>query len=155
MSCEELLGDDFNLFWDSADNWDTPTWVRQTSIGDLGFDAARKQVEIPKRIRTATYKNGRGDWELTFTMNYSRSNAFHRAVVAAIAADGDNPLHLAIVDGDDITDNEASYWEGWFTLAGPLNAALDEGATIEVTGKPSCFIGAADDELPQFVQGET
>lgn len=155
MACDELLGDDFNIFWDTADNWDTPTWVRQISLGDIGFDPAREQVEIPKRIATKTYKNGRGDWELTFTMNYSRSNSFHRAVVLAASSGGQNPLHLALVDGDDITDTEASIWEAWWEVAGPISGSLDEGATVEVTCKPSCETGAADDELPTFTQGET
>ena len=155
MACEELLGDDFNIFWDTEDDFADPTWVRQLSLGDIGFNPNRAQVEIPKRIRTKTYKNGRGDWEVTFTMNYSRSNSFHRAIMLAITSDGQNPLHLAICDGDDIDDPEASYAHAWWEVAGPLSASLDEGATVEITCKPSCFLGDDDDELPEFVQGST
>lgn len=145
---DELLGDDFALFWDTAGDFASPTFVLQVSVGDLGFDPANEQVEIPIRIPVKVYKKGRGDWTLSFTMNYDKGNDFHMAVRDAITS-GD-PIHLAIADGDDI--DTADYWHAWWMLSGPLGASLDSGATIEVEGKVHHDRGDADDELPEFVE---
>jgi hypothetical protein len=145
---DELLGDDFRLFWDSNDDFASPTWVEEVSIGDLGFDPQNEQVEIPIRIPVKVYKKGRGDWTLSFTMNYDKSNTFHMAVRDAITT-GD-PIHLAIADGDSMLT--ADYWHAWWMLSGSLDAALDSNATIEVEGKVHHDRGDADDELPAFVE---
>ena len=150
---DELLGDDFNLFWDSTGDFDNPSWQRQISIGDLGFDPANEQVEIPKRIRTKVYKKGRGDWTLSFTSNYSRGSNFHRAVLDAVA--NGTKIHLAICDGDDIDDPEATYWHGWWLLTGPVSGSLDEAASIEVEGHCHHDTGEDDSELPELVVGST
>lgn len=144
----ELLGDDFSLFWDSNDDWDSPSWVAQISVGDIGMDHANEQVEIPLRIAVKVYKKGRGDWSLTFTSNYDRSNAFHMAVRDAIRT-GD-PIHLAFADGDDI--ETADYTHAWWMLSGPIEASLDNPASIDVEAKVHHFRGDNDDELPEFVE---
>jgi hypothetical protein len=145
---EELLGDDFNLFWDSDGDFDSPAWAIQVSIGDLGFDTASEQVEIPLRIPVKVYKGGRGDWTLSFTMNYDKTNTFHMAVRAAIT--NKTPIHLAFCDGDDIVTDD--YWHAWWLLSGPIDAALDSGATIEIEGKCHHYRGPADADLPAFVE---
>ncbi len=55
---DELLGDDFRLYYDTADSYDSPTWVEQKSVGDIGFDPGNEQVEIPVRIAFKIYKKG-------------------------------------------------------------------------------------------------
>lgn len=143
----ELLGDDFRLFWDEDDSWSAPSWVEIISIGDLGFDPAKEQVEIPIRIPTKVYKSGRGDWTLSFTLNYDPDDAFCLAVIDAI--NNGTKIHLAIADGDNAaTDNK---WEAWWMLAGPLDAALDTNASFDVEGKVHFDRGAGGDELPRFV----
>ena len=146
---EELLGDDFRIFWDSADDYASPDWHEQVSLGDVGFDPGNEQVEIPIRIPFKVYKKGRADWSLTFTMNYDRENEFHMAVRDAITT-GD-PIHLALCDSDDI--DATDYWHAWWFVSGPIGASLDSGATIEVEGKIHHDRGEADDELPAFVTG--
>jgi|SRR5690606_13821420 len=147
----ELLGDDFKLYYDDASSFDSPTWEEQISIGDLGFDPASEQVEIPKRIGTKVYKKGRGDWSLTFTMNYDPDSEFCMEVVDAINTG--SKIHLAIADGD--IDNGANYWHAWWMLSGPLDAALDTNANFEVEAKPHHDLGEEGDELPVFVPAGT
>ena len=145
---EELLGDDFNLFWDADGSFSSPAWERLVSVGDLGFDTGNEQVEIPLRIAVKVYKKGRGDWTLSFTMNYDKTNLFHMAVRDALTT-GD-PIHLAICDGDDIDTGD--YWHAWWFVTGPIDASLDNNANIEVEGKVHHFRGDNDDELPAFVE---
>lgn len=144
MSAEKL-GDDFRLNYDANSNYSTPSWSNQTSIGDLSFDFGIEQVEIPKRIGYKTYKKGRADWELGFTMNYDANNTFHTAVRSAIEAG--TKLHLAVSDGT-ITTNGTHYWHGWWLLTGNLDASLDSAAAIEVTGKCHHDTGTSDAEAP-------
>jgi hypothetical protein len=150
---EEMLGDDCNVFWNSDDPivFNSPTWERQISLGDLEFDPANEQVEIPKRIATKTYKKGRGDWTLSFTMNIDLTNDFHMAVIASITA-GD-PIHLAFCLGDDI--DEDPYWHAKWFASGPVGANLDEGATVEVECKPHFDTGTNDADLPTYVPNST
>lgn len=143
---EELLGDDLKLYYDSASDFTTPTWVEQISVGDIGFDPQNEQVEIPKRIAFKTYKKGRGDWTLSFTMNIDVTNTFHVAVMDAIT-DG-TPIHLALALGD---IDAGGYWHAWWFLSGPVDAALDSNANIEVEGKCHHDLGEYDDEFPAFV----
>ena len=143
---DELLGDDFTLNWDQDSSYSYPNWLAAVSAGDLGFDPGNEQVEIPKRIAFKTYKKGRGDWALSFTMNYDPTNLFHIAVRNAITT-GDK-IHLAIADGDIST---ANYWHAWWFLSGPLDASLDTNANIEVEGKVHNDTGSGDTELPAFV----
>lgn len=150
---DELLGDDFNLFWDTATNFETPTYVRQVSLGDIGFDTDPEHVEIPKRIRSKVFKKGRDNWTLTFTSNYSRNADFHRAVLNAIVTG--EKIHLAICDGDDIEDAEANVWHAMWLLKGPIGASLDNPASIEVEGHPHHDTGESDEEQPEYIPGET
>lgn len=143
----ELLGDDFKVYWDQAGSYASPTWGSpQTSIGDAGIDPANEQVEIPKRIAFKAYKKGRGDWSLSFTSNIDDTNTFHKALLAAIAAG--TRLHLAIAAGAIATE---PYWHAWWMLTGPVDAALDSAASIEVEGKPHHDMGASDTEIPAYV----
>lgn len=144
----ELLGDDFRLFWDSADDYANPNWEEQVSIGDLGFDPAGEQVEIPIRISTKVYKKGRKDWTLSFTANYNKGDDFFEAVLDAVS--NGTKIHLAIVDGDDTATS--NYWHAWWMLTGAIAAGLDSPATIDVEGKVHFDRGAADDELPAYVE---
>lgn len=144
MSAEKL-GDDFTLNYTANAVYATPTWTAQTSIGDLGFDFAREQVEIPKRISTKVYKGGRMDWELSFTMNYDANNTFHTAVRSAIEAG--SKVHLALADGN-IATNTTHYWHAWWILTGNLDAGLDNAASIEVKGKCHHDTGTADADIP-------
>ncbi len=143
----ELLGDDFRLFWDSGDSWTSPTWETIISIGDLGFDPAKELVEIPIRIGTKVYKSGRGDWTLSYTLNVDPSDPFYLACVDSI--NNGTKIHLAI--GDNAVVANANLWEGWWVLSGPLDAALDTNASIDVEGKVHFDRGLAGDELPRFV----
>lgn len=154
MSCENLLGDDFNIFWDSADNWDTPTWVRILDATDIVFDPNRTQVEIRKRIRHKTYKKGMHDWELSFTLNYNPANEFCQQIRTCLYDDNTNII-VALADGDSMTDPAVTYWRAHWEVFGPLNANLDEPAEIEITLKVSCDTGDDDSELPEMVEGET
>jgi hypothetical protein len=143
----ELLGDDFQLFYDTAGNFTSPTWVIQPSIGDLGFDPANEQVEIPLRITVKVYKKGRGDWTLSFTMNYDKSNTFHMAVMTAIR--NGTRIHLAFVDGSTISGS--NYYHAWWLLTGPIDGALDSAGSVEIEGKVHHDRGGAGTELPAFV----
>lgn len=144
MSAEKL-GDDFRLNYDANSNYSTPSWSNQTSVGDIGFDFAAEQVEIPKRIGFKTYKGGRQDWELSFSMNYDANNSFHTAVRGAIEAQ--TKLHLALSDGN-IATNGTHYWHAWWMLSGNLDASLDSPATIDVTGKCHFDTGTSDNQPP-------
>lgn len=148
MPVAELLGDHFQVYLDIEDpqSFTLPSWQRQTSIGDIGFDWAKEQVEIPKRKSVKGYQGGRQDWEFTFTMNYDRDNAFHQLVIAHI--ENSEPLHLALTDG--ILDDDAeNLWHAWWLLTGPLDASLDTNANIEITAKVHTYAGSADDEDPE------
>lgn len=143
---DELLGEDFKLYYDSAGDWDTPDWEEQTSVGDLSFDPQNEQVEIPKRKAFKFYKKGRGDWSLGFTMNYDKDNQFHVAIAGAIES-GD-PVHLAFADGD-IDDPGTVYYHAWFLVGGPHDASLDTNANIEVEAKIHTYEGEYGDEQPK------
>lgn len=143
----ELLGDDFKLYWDQAGSYGSPTWGDpQTSIGDVGIDSNSEDVEIPKRITSKAYKGGRDDWRITFTMNIDDTNAFHKAVLAAIAAK--TRMHLAVAAGAIATE---PYWHGWWRLKGPIDAALDSAASVQVEGMPHHDMGVGDTEIPVYV----
>jgi hypothetical protein len=146
---EELLGDDFRIFWDDNDDYVSPNWIEQISLGDIGFDPGNEQVEIPIRIPFKVYKKGRADWALSFTMNYDKTNLFHMATREAIT--NGTPIHIALCDGDDIDADD--YWHAWWFLSGPIDAALDTNANIAVEGKIHHDRGVAGDELPAFVTG--
>lgn len=145
----EMLGEDFELYYDSGDNYSSPTWGgEQCSVGDVGFDQGGENVEVPKRCGTKAYKKGRNDWRLTFTMNFEKDDTFHEAVRDAIRT-GD-PIHLALADGD-IANNTTDYWHAWWLLSGPLDASLDTPATYEVEAMPHTNMGVNNDEVPAFV----
>lgn len=148
----ELLGDDYELCLDTAStgagDYDTPTWAKQTSLGDIKFDTASEKPEIPKRIGTKVYKKGRDDWKLSFTMNFDPANTFHVKIRDAIRT-GDK-VHLGLFEGPNAT---ADFHHAWFLLTGPLDASLDSPASYEVEGVPHHDMGAGDAEVPAFVAG--
>lgn len=137
-----LLGDEFKLFYDSAGNFSTPTWVEQVDVSDIGWDTANEKVEIPRRVGFKTYKKGRSDLSFTFKMNIDPSNTFHKAMIAAIIAG--TKVHLAIAPG---LIAVGGYWHGFFLLNGPVDAALDSPATVDIEGS----VHAEDANLPAFV----
>lgn len=143
----ELLGDDFKLFWDSAEDFDSPTWVEIISVGDMGFEPGLEQVEIPIRIPFKVYKKGRADWSLTFTANVNPGNAYYNALLDAV--NNGTKIHLAI--GEGAMDDDPNYWHAWFFVSGPIDASLDSPGTIDVEGKIHHDRGVGDDELPMFV----
>lgn len=145
----ELLGNDIHIFWDSAANYSSPSWQKQISFGDLGFDPGIVPVEIPLRIGFTTYKGGRSDGELTFTMNYSADNNWHTAIRDAIRSRG--RVHLAIVEGSAVATND--YLHAWFLLGGPLGAGLDDVASYDVSGKFHHDIGLNMGEIPAYAEG--
>ena len=138
----ELLGDDYKLFYDTASSFGSPTWVEQISVGDIGYDTANEQVNIPKRVAFKLYKKGRSDLKFSFKMNIDTSNTFHKAMVAAI--NGGTKIHLAISPG---AIASGGYWHGWFLLNAPLDASLDSAATFDVEAK----VHADDTNMPAFV----
>lgn len=146
----EMLGDAFTLNYDNTANYASPSWVAQTSIGDIGFDMANETPEIPKRIGTKVYKSGRQDWRLTATMNYDPANAFHAAVRDAIRTGG--KIHMAIAEGN-IATNTTDFWHAWWLVKGPLDASLDQAATYELECMPHHDMGTGDTEVPIFVAG--
>jgi len=148
---EELLGDDFRIFWDQDNDFDTPDWVEEISIGDMSFDPGNKQVEIPKRIPFVTYKKGRADWSLKFNLNYDKTNDMHMAIRDAIT--NGTKIHLAICDGDNITEND--YWHANWFVTGPLDGALDKPAGYAVEGKIHFDTGTDGSETPAFVNGSS
>lgn len=148
----ELLGDDYELALDTAasgaGSYSTPTWAKQTSLGDIKFDMANETPEIPKRIVTKVYKKGRGDWKLSFTMNFDPTNTFHVKVRDAIRTGA--RVHLAIAEGPIAS---ADYHHAWWLLTGPLDASLDSAASYEVEAMCHHDMGSNDTELPAFVNG--
>ena len=148
MSCGELVGDDFTLNWDTESPYDfaSPTWAEQTSLGDIELDVSKVRIEIPKRTVSKTSQGGRQEWSLGFTMNYSRSNAFHQAVMAAVR-DG-SPIHLGIADGV-IAEDASNLYHAIWHLTGPISATIDEGVTVEIEGMPHAC--AEDDEQPEWL----
>ncbi len=138
----ELLGDSFKVFYDTAASFSSPTWVEQISVGDVGYDTANEQVEIPKRTGFKQYKKGRSDLTFTFKMNLDPTNTFHTAIIASIN-DG-TKKHLAIAPG---AVAGGGYWHGFFMLAGPVDASLDKAATIDV----EAHVHNDDTNLPAFV----
>lgn len=139
-----LLGDDFRIYWDTADSFGTPTWVYQRNLGDIGLADSGEQVEIPVRYPWKFYKKGRQDTELTFTMNYDPTDTFHIAIRDAIR-DGSN-VHMALAEGDyQVLD----YFHAWFIITGPQDLSLDAPATYAVSAKLS--INFAAGEEPAYV----
>jgi hypothetical protein len=138
----ELLGDDYKLFYDTASSFGTPTWVEEIGVGDIGFDTANEQVNIPKRTSHKLYKKGRSDLKFSFKMNVDVSSTFHKAVIGAINTG--TKIHLAIAPG---AIASGGYWHGWFLLNGPLDASLDSAATYDV----ECKVHADDTSMPAFV----
>lgn len=155
MSCGELVGDDFELLWDTESpyDFDDPTWVAQDSVGDIELNVGKVAVEIPKRTASKTRQGGRQEWSLSFTMNYSRSNDFHQAVMRAIES-GD-PIHIGLCDGEYGEDAE-NLWHAVWHLTGPLGASIDEGATVEVDGMPhTCAVDGDEDPVRDELSGGT
>lgn len=144
------IGDDFLLYLDSASNYDTPTWVEQTDVGNLSEDPNPTMVEIPKRIGRKVYRSGRLDESITFDLSYDPANTSHATLRDAIRAG--THVHLAIADGAIATDGTI-YYHGWYVLAGPEDHSLDAAATISVEAKPSAT--AAADEQPAKVTVST
>lgn len=145
----ELLGNDVYVAYDTAGNYSAPTWVIQKSFGDCGFDPGIVQVEIPLRIGFTTYKGGRSDGSLTFTMNYAPDNTWHVAMRNAIR--NKTRVHLAIVEGDTIGASNNDYLHAWFGVYGPFGAGLDDVATYDVEGKFHHDIGVNQNEIPAYV----
>jgi hypothetical protein len=138
----ELLGDSFKVFYDTASSFSTPTWVEQLSVGDVSYDTANEQVEIPKRIAFKTYKKGRSDLSFKFSMNLDPTNTFHTSIIGAINAG--TKVHLAIAPG---AIAGGGYWHMMAMVTGPVDAKLDSPATVEVEAK----VHADDTNLPAFV----
>lgn len=141
-----LLGDDYRLYWDTADSFGTPTWVWQRNVGDFGLDDSGEQVEVPIRWPWKFYKKGRQDTELTFAMNMhnTTAEAFGRAVRDAMR-DG-SQLHLALAEGA-ITSFD--YLHAWWIVTGPLDLSLDAPAVYSVSAKLSVDFGT--NEEPAYV----
>ena len=155
MSCGELVGDDFELLWDTEVPYSfaTPTWVAQDSLSDIELNVGKVAIEIPKRSPTKTRQGGRAEWSMSFTMNYSRTNTFHQAVMAAIQS-GD-PIHIGICDGEYGVDAE-NLWHAVWHLTGPLSASIDEGVTVEVDAMPhTCAVEGTEDPALDELSGGT
>lgn len=138
----ELLGDAFKLFYDTAASFSTPTWVEQTSVGDIGYDTAPEMVEIPKRNGFKCYLKGRNDLSFKFTMNYDPSSTFHKAVIGAINAG--TAIHMAMAPG---AIAGGGYWHMWCLPSGPVDGKLDAAASVEV----ECKVHATGGNDPAFV----
>lgn len=141
---DALLGDDYRLYWDNSDNFDTPTWVWQRNLGDMALADSGEQVEIPIRYNKKYYKKGRQDTELTFTMNYHATETFLVHVRDHIRSGV--RIHLAIAEGDITTTD---YFHAWWILTGPADFSLDAPATYAVSARLS--IHFASDEEPAYV----
>ncbi len=129
-----LLGDDWRLYYDTADDWANATFVQQTDLGDLGFEFNPEQVEVPKRQTHKVYKSGRQDWMLSFNLNANPGATFYDAVEAAIEAG--SSLHLALANGD-ITANGTKYWHADWNMYGNIEADLDSNSQIPIEAKCS------------------
>lgn len=140
------IGDDFALYLDSADDYDSPTWVEQVDIGNLALDPAPEQVEIPKRNGFKMYKKGRQDLTITFDVSYDPANASHGTIRDAIRSGA--AVHLALADGA-IATAGTIYYHGWFMLVGPEDNSLDSAAVISVEAK--VHADSAATELPAKV----
>lgn len=140
------IGDEFKLYYDSASNYSTPTWVEQVDIGNLALDPAPEQVEIPKRNGFKMYKKGRQDLSITFDISFDPANTSHTAMRDAIRAG--TKIHLAVANGA-IATIGTIYYHGWFMLVGPEDLSLDSPATISVEAK--VHADSASDELPAKV----
>jgi hypothetical protein len=147
----EMLGDEYELNLDTAStgagDYDTPTWAKQTSLGDIKFDDGNETPEIPKRIGFKVYKKGRSDFKLSFTMNYNPANTFHKKIRDAIR--NGTRVHLGLAEGPIASTD---YFHAWCLVTGPTDASLDSGATVEVEAMGHYDCGTDDAEVPAFVE---
>jgi hypothetical protein len=121
-----------------------PTWVEQKNLGDLGLNDSGEQVEIPVRYPWKFYKKGRQDTELTFTMNYHPTEAFHQYVRDHIRT-GDK-AHFAVSEGNIASSD---YFHAWWILTGPEDMSLDAPATFAVSARLSIDFGTGEE--PEYV----
>lgn len=140
------IGDDFKLYYDSASDFDTPTWVEQVDIGNLALDPAPEQVEIPKRNGFKMYKKGRQDLSITFDLSFDPANVSHTAMRDAIRSGA--AVHLAVANGA-IATAGTIYYHGMFMLVGPEDLSLDSAATISIEAK--VHADSASTDLPAKV----
>lgn len=135
------LGDEYTLYLDTANDWNTPTWVEVECIEDLALDAAPIVAQINKRgKKTPGYKRGRLDTALSAKLLSVPTDSVFQTLEAAVfdvTNDGTELLHLAIVRGK-MTTAGNDFWENDYVVTGsPLDANLDNGASYDLEFKPA------------------
>lgn len=150
MIMSNQLGDEFKLYIDTADDYDTPTWAEILDVGNFSRDRSKTEVEIPKRINHKVYLGGRSDPRVSFELSYDPANTNHTKLSNAI--DSGAKVHLAVANGPIATDGTI-YTHGWYLVKGPEDFSLDSPATISCEALPHA--AAPDDEPPAKVTVST
>lgn len=122
-------GDDYKLYYDTADSWSAPTYVEIKAVGDLAVDPGIADVEVPERGSSTGHLQGDGDPSITFTLFEDAGDANVTALIDAIH-DG-SMVHLAVCRGTGTPG-----WHMECCLVGaPFSASRGEPAGYEVEAK--------------------
>ena len=137
MAKDYKKGDDYKLYLDTANSWDTPTWVEIKAASELTLDRVPADVEVPERGEDTGHLHGKADPVISFTLLEDAGDANVETLIAAIHNDDNstNMVHLAVSRGD-IATATTKYWHMEAVLLGaPLSAGRGEPASYDVEAK--------------------
>lgn len=127
------LGDDFLLYWDSADTWATPTWALITPADDsLELDYGVIAGAFKKRgASDVKYKKGQSDPAVSFGVFYDKNHAFVTRLLN-IESGANESVIIAIADGA-IATTGTRYIKAEMTVSSlNFDGAVDNGAKYDV-----------------------
>lgn len=129
------VGLDCKLYYNSA-TYAMPTWVEVADAGDVTINIEATEAEIKRRgLAFTEYLAGQLGISLEFPIVRDTGDTVYSAIQSAIL--GRSNLEFAVMDGDIATSGQKGYRITCKVFGFNENEPLEEGATTEITAKPT------------------
>lgn len=132
MAKDYKKGDQYRLYYDTANDWDTPTWVWIKAFSDPTISPNKGEVAVEEQNADTGYLHGVGDPEFAFTLHNDKGDANVQALIDATQSGA--MVHLAFADGD-IATTGTDYDHMECVLFSSASAGRGNAASHDVTAK--------------------
>lgn len=136
MANTSQTGREWKLFWDSAADQDSPTWVAQTSVADVSVNITKGEADVSRRASGWELRKGAlndASLEFTYVWSTKATRTFFDAMVDSLV--NGTPIHMKAAEAALTTGVFA--FTGWFEVfAFPIDQPLKDGVKVAVVMKP-------------------
>lgn len=132
------VGIDGKLYYNDG-TYDSPDWVEITRAIDVSLNIEQTAVDVSsRRSRWRAFMHGLKDGELTFGYRVTRNATDPvKELLDSMLLSGQTVADFAVMDGDIETPGSAGLRFFGMLTSDNLNQALEDGAAVEYTVKPT------------------